>query len=43
MLTDATIPVAAIARRLGVSRTTFYEYFPAAARRRQIERQIKAA
>jgi DNA invertase Pin-like site-specific DNA recombinase len=42
MLTDATIPVAAIAKRLGVSRTTFYEYFPAA-RRRQIERQIEAA
>jgi AcrR family transcriptional regulator len=42
MLTDANIPVAAIAKWLGVSRTTFYEYFPAA-RRRQIERQIEAA
>src|SRR5215217_6231134 len=29
MLKDPTIPVAAIARRLGVSRATFYAYFPA--------------
>lgn len=30
MLRDQTIPVAAIAKRLGVSRATFYAYFPAA-------------
>jgi DNA invertase Pin-like site-specific DNA recombinase len=30
MLADLTIPVAAIAKRLGVSRATFYAYFPAA-------------
>lgn len=30
MLRDPTIPVAAIAKRLGVSRATFYAYFPAA-------------
>ena len=30
MLKDPTIPVAAIAKRLGVSRATFYAYFPAA-------------
>ena len=36
MLKDPTIAVAAIAKRLGVSRTTFYEYFPAA-RRQQAE------
>lgn len=30
MLKEATIPVAQIAQRLGVSRTTFYGYFPAA-------------
>jgi DNA invertase Pin-like site-specific DNA recombinase len=30
MLADPAIPVAASAKRLGVSRTTFYEYFPAA-------------
>ena len=35
MLADPTIPVAAIAKRLGVSRTTFYEYFPAARTRAQ--------
>jgi DNA invertase Pin-like site-specific DNA recombinase len=28
MLKDATIPIAEIARRVGVSRTTFYAYFP---------------
>lgn len=33
MLKEATIPVAAIAKRLGVSRTTFYDYFPGARRR----------
>src|SRR3954468_20692356 len=33
MLKDATIPVAAIAKRLGVSRATFYAYFPGARRR----------
>ena len=36
MLKEATIPVSDIAKRLGVSRTTFYDYFPAA-RRRQAE------
>ena len=30
MLKDVAIPVAEIAKRLGVSRTTFYGYFPAA-------------
>lgn len=30
MLKEATIPVADIAKRLGVSRTAFYSYFPAA-------------
>ena len=30
MLADPTIPVVAIAKRLGVSRATFYAYFPAA-------------
>ena len=30
MLTDPTIPVAEIAKRVGVSRTTFYAYFPGA-------------
>src|SRR5215217_4171654 len=30
MLRDPAIPVAAIAQRLGVSRATFYAYFPAA-------------
>src|SRR5215212_9015866 len=30
MLKDSTIPVAAIAQRLGVSRATFYTYFPGA-------------
>src|SRR5215212_3602741 len=30
MLADPTIPVATIAQRLGVSRATFYAYFPAA-------------
>ena len=44
MLADPTIPVAAIAKRLGVSRTTFYEYFPAARTRAQASqgRQEKA-
>ena len=32
MLKEATIPVADVAKRLGVSRTTFYDYFPAARR-----------
>src|SRR3954452_9127831 len=35
MLADPTSPVAAIAKRLGVSRTTFYAYFPAARTRAQ--------
>lgn len=30
MLKDPTIPVAQVAKRMGVSRTTFYAYFPAA-------------
>ncbi len=30
MLKDPSIPVAQVAKRLGVSRTTFYAYFPAA-------------
>ena len=30
MLKDPTIPVAQVARRMGVSRTTFYAYFPSA-------------
>ena len=30
MLKDPTIPVAQVARRMGVSRATFYAYFPAA-------------
>ena len=30
MLTEQTISVAEVAKRLGVSRTTFYDYFPAA-------------
>ena len=30
MLKDRTIPVAEIAKRMGVGRTTFYAYFPAA-------------
>jgi DNA invertase Pin-like site-specific DNA recombinase len=38
MLTDPTIPVAAIAKRLGVSRATFYAYFPAARTRIQTSR-----
>src|SRR3954453_20588325 len=33
MLKDPTIPVAAIAKRLRVSRATFYAYFPGARRR----------
>src|SRR5215217_6573497 len=35
MLNDLTIPVAAIAQRLGVSRATFYVYFPGARTRAQ--------
>jgi DNA invertase Pin-like site-specific DNA recombinase len=30
MLANPTIPVAEIAKRMGVSRTTFYAYFPRA-------------
>ena len=37
MLADATIPVAQIAQRLGISRTAFYNHFPAA--RRQSEKR----
>ena len=37
MLKEATIPVAQIAARLGVSRTTFYGYFPAARARSSTE------
>src|SRR4051794_32856045 len=39
MLADPTIPVAAIAKRLGVSRTTFYAYFPAARTRAQASKE----
>ena len=39
MLIDPTIPVAAIAKRLGVSRATFYEYFPAARTRAQADKE----
>jgi AcrR family transcriptional regulator len=39
MLADPTIPVAAIAKHLGVSRTTFYEYFPAARTRAQASKE----
>ena len=42
MLADPTIPVAAIAKRLGVSRTTFYEYFLDLNRERTME-GLKAA
>ena len=35
MLRDPTIPIADIAKRLGVSRPTFYAYFPAARTRSQ--------
>ncbi|BCH05733.1 resolvase (plasmid) [Mesorhizobium sp. 131-2-5] len=35
MLTDVEIPVADIAKHLGVSRTTFYAYFPAARRKKK--------
>src|SRR5829696_7942792 len=35
MLKDPTIPVVAIAKRLGVSRATFYVYFPGARTRAQ--------
>ena len=34
LLKDPTIPVAQIAMRLGVSRATFYAYFPGARKRR---------
>jgi DNA invertase Pin-like site-specific DNA recombinase len=37
MLKDPTIPVAEVAKRLGVSRATFYAYFPGARRRSQQE------
>ena len=33
MLKDPNIPVAQVAKRMGVSRTTFYAYFPGARRR----------
>ena len=39
MLADPTIPVAEIAKRLGVSRTTFYAYFPAARTRAQASKE----
>ena len=35
MLAAATIPVAQIAQRLGISRTAFYRHFPAARRQAQ--------
>jgi DNA invertase Pin-like site-specific DNA recombinase len=37
MLRDPTIPVAQVAKRMGVSRTTFYAYFPAARSRTSIK------
>jgi DNA invertase Pin-like site-specific DNA recombinase len=39
MLKDPTIPVAAIAKRLGVSRATFYAYFPSARTRAQASQE----
>ena len=42
MLRDPTIPVAAIARRLGVSRATFYAYFPAARSRAEAAKAIRS-
>ena len=42
MLRDPTISIAAIAKRLGVSRPTFYAYFPAARTRSQAASLSKA-
>ena len=42
MLRDPTIPIADIAKRLGVSRPTFYAYFPAARTRSQAASLSKA-
>ena len=42
MLRDPAIPVAAIARRLGVSRATFYAYFPAARSRAEAAEAIRS-
>ena len=39
MLRDPTIPVAQVAKRMGVSRTTFYAYFPQA-RTKAISHQL---
>ncbi len=41
MLNDPTIAVAAIAKRLGVSRATFYAYFPAARARAQATKNAR--
>jgi DNA invertase Pin-like site-specific DNA recombinase len=41
MLKDPTIPVSTIAQRLGVSRATFYAYFPAARTRTQTREETR--
>src|SRR4051794_7707728 len=41
MLKDPTIPVSTIAQRLGVSRATFYTYFPGARTRTQTQEQTR--
>ena len=41
MLADPTIPVAAIAKRLRVSRATFYAYFPGARRHAVMSQGIR--
>lgn len=43
MLKDPTIPVAQVARRMGVSRTTFYAYFPAARARSNSAQQSQSS
>jgi DNA invertase Pin-like site-specific DNA recombinase len=42
MLKDPSIPVAAIAKRLGVSRATFYAYFPGARTRAQASQEARS-
>ena len=42
MLRDPTIPVAVIAKRLGVSRATFYAYFPRARTRAQTATEARS-
>lgn len=39
MLAAGTISVAEIAKRLGISRKTFYEYFPQARARSQAQKE----